>query len=90
MDLKAGKKTLTASWKKVAGATSYTVYVSTKQKSGYKKVTTTKKESYKITKYGKKKLSSNKKYYVYVVANTKVGKTTYKSNADYCWYLKTK
>ena len=58
------------SWKKVSGATGYTVYLSTKSNSGYKKVGTTKKTSLVI----KKKLKDYKNYYVRVVPNKKVKK----------------
>ncbi|MEI3502801.1 MAG: hypothetical protein V8Q42_03745 [Anaerovoracaceae bacterium] len=34
--VKAGKKSFTASWKKVSGASGYTVYYSTKKTSGFK------------------------------------------------------
>lgn len=78
---------LKLSWSKVSGANNYTVYMSTKQKSGYKKVTATKKTSYTVKKWGKSKLKNNKKYYFSVVANRKVGKKTYKSDDTYCWYM---
>lgn len=78
---------LKLSWSKVSGAQNYTVSMSTKQKSGYKKVVTTKKTSYTVKKYGKSKLKNNKKYYFSVTANRKVGKKTYKSDDTYCWYL---
>lgn len=83
----SGKKKIKISWNKMKGAKNYTVYVSTKQKSGYKKVATTKKTSYTLTKFKKKKLKAGKRYYVYVVANRKVGKKTYKSGSQYCFYL---
>ena len=68
-------------WKKVTGASGYNVYVSTKSNSGFKKCKTVskKKSSYIITKYGKKKLSKKKTYYVKVEYLTKVGKKTVKS-----------
>lgn len=88
VNIKRSGKKLKFSWKKVKGAKSYTVYVSTSQKSGYKKVATTKKTKYTLKKFKKKKLNSKKTYYVYVVANTKVGKKKFKSNAESCWYLK--
>lgn len=71
-----GKKSLKASWKKVAGASRYTVYVSTSDKSGWKKVKTvgSKANTLKITKIGKKKLKKNTQYYVKVVPSIKVGK----------------
>ncbi len=58
------------SWKKVTGATGYTVYLSTKSSSGYKKVGTTKKTSLTI----KKKLKNYTNYYIRVVPNRKVKK----------------
>lgn len=71
------------SWKKVTGATNYTVYISTKKNSGYKKVKTVTKPNLTITKYGKAKLKSGKTYYIRIVANKKVGKKTYKSTDSY-------
>ncbi len=82
------KSGLKVSWSKMSGATSYTVYISTKQNSGYKKFKTVTGTSTTVTKYGTKKLKKNTTYYVYVVANRKVGKTTYKSTNIYCYYLK--
>lgn len=82
------KKQAKIKWDTVKGATSYTVYASTKQKSGYKKIATAKKTSLTLSKIGKTSLKKNKTYYVYVVANRKVGKTTYTSGGDYCWSFK--
>ena len=73
------KKTIPMSWKKVKGAKNYTIYMSTSKNSGYKKIATTKKTSYKIKKFKKKALKYNKNYYIYVVANRKSGKKTIKS-----------
>lgn len=84
------KKQIKVRWDTVKGATGYTVYASTKQKSGYKKITTTKKTSFTLSKIGKTSLKKNRTYYVYVVANRKVGKTTYTSGAQYCNYIKLK
>ena len=87
VNIKKSGKGVKLSWKKVKGAKSYTVYMSTKQKSGYKKIKTLKKNSLKVTKFKNKKLKKNKKYYVYVVANTKFGKTTVKTpkTLTYWW-----
>lgn len=82
-----GSSKLKISWSKVKGATSYTVYMSTKKNSGYKAVKTLKKTSYTATRFKKKKLSRKKTYYVYVVANKKVGKKTEKSAVSECYYL---
>ena len=81
----ANKKKITVKWKKVKGATSYTIYASTKQNSGFKKIKTIsakKKSSYTFKKIGKKKLKKRKKYYVRVAYNTKVGKKTVKSRIE--------
>lgn len=72
-------------WAKTSGATKYTVYVSTKQASGYKKVGTTSKNTIQVKKYGNKKLVKGKYYYVYAVASKKVGKKTFKG-ADFSTY----
>lgn len=88
VDLKfVSSKKLKVSWNKVKGATSYTVYMSTSKNTNYKKVKTLKKRSYTVTKFKKKKLSIKKRYYVYVVANKKVGKNTVKSAVSQCYYL---
>lgn len=82
----SGKRNFRLSWKKVKGAKSYTVYMSTSQKSGYKKIKTLKKASYTVTKFKKKKLKKRKTYYFYVVANAKMGKKNVKSHAELCYY----
>ena len=76
-----GKLQLT--WNKVQGMTKYNVYVSTKEKSGYKKVASVKKNTTTVAKLGKKKFSASKTYYVYIVGNMKVGKKTYNSGKHY-------
>lgn len=93
--VKAGKtkvkgNKLTVTWDKIKGATSYVVYVSTKEKKGYKKVATVKssKNTVTVKKLGKAKFNAKKKYYVYVVAKKKVGKTTYDSGRHYTYELK--
>ena len=81
----ASKKKITVKWKKIKGATSYTIYASTKQNSGFKKIKTIsakKKSSYTFKKIGKKKLKKKKRYYVRVAYNTKVGKKTVKSKIE--------
>lgn len=72
------------SWKKVTGATDYTLYVSTSQNGGYKKVTTTKGTSAVIKKCNGSALTTYKPYYYYVVANKKVGGKTY--HGDDSWF----
>lgn len=70
--VKAGKKKVTVSWKKLSNAKGYKVYVSTKKKGGYK---------LKKTVAGKKKIScvikklkSRKTYYIKVAAYIGSGK----------------
>lgn len=76
---------LHTTWEKVNGTDRYVVYVSTKQKSGYKKSGTTKNNSITVTKYGKSKLQSGKRYYVYVVPQVKAGGKWYSCKASWCW-----
>ncbi|MCR5271921.1 MAG: hypothetical protein K6E13_02945 [Lachnospiraceae bacterium] len=68
--------------KKVSNVKSYTIYVSTKYSSGYKKfktVTVSKTKTVKINKYNKKALKKGKTYYVKIVPNIKKGSKTVKS-----------
>ena len=62
LSIKNGK--LNIKWSKITGATSYDVYVSTKQKKGYKKVATVKagKDTVTISKLGKSKFDNKKTY----------------------------
>ena len=94
--IKGGKKSnkVTASgklklkWGKIAGATNYSVYVSTKQNGKYKKLKTTKKGSITISKFKGKKFKNNKSYYFYILANKKVGKATITSPKVNAWWVK--
>ena len=72
-------------WEKIDGVTGYDVYVSTKEKSGYKKVASVnaKKGSITIKKFNKKKFNKKKTYYVYVVAKKNVDGTIYTSGRLY-------
>ena len=73
--VKAGKKSFTASWKKVSGASGYTVYYSTKKSSGFKSKTVN--GSSKV-KYTVKSLKKGKTYYVKARAyRTVSGKKVY-------------
>ena len=69
-------KKITVKWKKISGAAGYTIYISKKSGSGYKKVKTLskKKTSITIKKYGKKKLKKGKTYYIRMKYLIKVGK----------------
>lgn len=81
---------LKVKWKKVSGATSYSIYVSTKPTKGYKKVKTVskKKSSVTIKKFKGKKFKKSKKYYVYVVTNKMVNGKTSTSGRLYYWNTK--
>lgn len=70
---KAGRRRVTISYRKAAGATKYEIYRSSKQAGGYKKIATTKK-----TSYTDKSLKKGKKYY-YKVRSIRTGKGTVKS-----------
>ena len=72
---KTKSRKIIVKWPKVKGATSYTIFVSTKRDSGWKKTKTVsaKKKKATIKKIGKKKLKKGKYYYVYVRPNKKVG-----------------
>lgn len=85
--ISGGKLKLT--WDKVNGVTGYDVYISTKEKKGYKKVKSlnSKKSSVTISKLKGKKFSSKKTYYMYIVGKKKVGNKTYTSGRLYSYKL---
>lgn len=70
LKLKAGKKKVTVTYKKVSGATSYKVTYSTSKK--FKKAKTVTVKSGKTVKKTISKLKSKKRYYVKVCAVKKV------------------
>ncbi len=88
--LKVSGGKMNIKWGKIKGATSYTVYASTKKNGGYKKVGTVKgkKNSLTVKKLKGKKFKSSKKYYFYIVANKKVGGIKYTSGANYTYETK--
>lgn len=73
---KSGKKSIKITWTKVSGTTKYQIYMSTKKKSGYKKIKTA---SAKSSSYTKGKLKRGKRYYFKVRSYTKVGGKYYYS-----------
>ena len=74
---KSGKKAVKITYKKVSGVSGYQIYMSTKKKSGYKKIVTL---SSKKSSYTKGKLKKGKKYYFKVRTMKKVsGKYRYSS-----------
>lgn len=86
LTLESAKDGMKLSWGKVEGATDYTVYLSDKRASGYKKAGNTKKTSYTVKKWGKSNLETGKMYYFIVTANKKVGKKTFHSPKSYCFW----
>lgn len=87
---KVSKKKLTVKWKKVGGATGYDIYVSTKQKSGYKKLKSVGKNTTKATfsKFKGKSFNPKKTYYIYIETKKKNGKRIDKSGKLYYWNTK--
>lgn len=73
------------SWKKVGGADSYTLFVSSKRENGYKKVKTVSKNFATVKKYGRSALKSGRTYYYIAVANKKIGGKTYKGCKTHCY-----
>lgn len=71
-------------WPKVSGTKGYTVLMSTDKDGKYKKVKTLGKKAkgITITKFGKKRLTAFKTYYIKVVAKIKVGKKTVSNDAQ--------
>lgn len=80
LNVKGGQK---LSWKKVANADSYSVWISANREAGYKKVKTTTKTSLTVKKCGKSKLKNGKCYYYRIVANKKIGKKTRSGSRSY-------
>lgn len=73
---KSGKNGIKITWKKTSGITSYEIYMSTKSKSGFQKITTL---SSKKTSYTKTKLKKGKKYYFKVRCVKKISKDSFYS-----------
>lgn len=71
----SGKRKATIKWKKVKGATGYTVYYKTTAKGSWRKLKNT-----KSTNFTKKKLKSGKTYYFTVKAYKTYQKKTYTSS----------
>lgn len=76
-------------WDKVPGATKYEIYVSNDSKKGFKKVGSTKKTTYNLTKGSNgKKISFKNSKYIKVYAVTSVDGKTIKSKSDGCMWCK--
>ena len=81
---------LSVQWKKVKGAVSYTVYVSTampKKLSKMHKLKTTKALKLSVTSFLGERIRYEKIYYVAVVANRKIGKKVYQSKVNAFYYI---
>ncbi len=70
-----GKGRARLTWKKIENASHYYVYIANKSNGKYKKIATTKKNSYIF-----KNLKTKKNYYVFITAKVKVGKKNYRTN----------
>lgn len=89
--MKVTKKGIDISFNKIDGTGRYDVYVYDGKGSKFKKVGSTTKTKYTITKCNGKKLQKGKTYYVFVDATKKVGKKYYSEllNDWYkCWRIK--
>ncbi len=77
-------------WGKIKGASSYDIYVSKKEKSGFVKVKTVSSKTNKlvIKKFKNKKIAKTDKFYIYIVAKKKVGNTTFSSFKKYTYRIK--
>lgn len=88
--LKRSGTSMKLSWKKVTGATNYTIYgkkgKSSGQRKDYKKLGTVKSTKYTATKIGKAKLKKGTTYRFFVVANKKVKGKTYQSVVAYNYW----
>jgi hypothetical protein len=83
-----GKLVLT--WKTVAGATGYEVFVSRSPDKGYVKVKTVKGNTVTgttVKKFRKKAYTTDKPYYVYVAAYKKTGQVIHESGSAYYWQV---
>ena len=74
---KSGKNGIKVTWNKVSGISNYQIYMSTKSKSGFKKIATI---SAQKTSYTKTKLKKGKKYYFKIRTAKKVSGRYYYSS----------
>ncbi len=88
----ATKKAVTINWSKISGASKYIVYGSKKEKSGFKKLTTTnaKKRRAVIKKIGGKALKKNTTYYIRIQPVAKIGNKAIKADDYVTTSIKTK
>ena len=74
---KSGKNGIKVTWNKVSGISNYQIYMSTKSKSGFKKIATV---SASKTSYTKTKLKKGKRYYFKIRTAKKVSGAYYYSS----------
>lgn len=75
---KSSGKALKVNWSSVSGASGYTIYVSAKENSGYKKFKSlnAKTRSVSIKKVAGKKIKKGKTYYIRIVPTAKINNKT--------------
>ena len=79
--INANADTISLKWNKVQGASSYTVYMKKSTANKWKKVKTTKKNTYKTATFKGNALHLKRNdYHIKVVANAKINGKKYKSN----------
>lgn len=90
--IKVKKGSLSFQWGKVGGASGYDIYMSTKLKSGYKKVKSVGKNTTKVTikKFKGKAINPKKTYYICVETKKKNGSKVNKSGRLYYWNTKSR
>ena len=90
--IKVKKGNLSFQWGKVGGASGYDIYMSTKLKSGYKKVKSVGKNTTKVTikKFKGKAINPKKTYYICVETKKKNGSKVNKSGRLYYWNTKSR
>ena len=80
------KNSVVIKWNKVVGAKKYEIYCSSRPNSGYKKVGTTTKTSFKVTKLNGKKINlSDMKYFKVRAVTTISGKTVKSEPCEYMY-----
>lgn len=87
------KRTYTLSWKRIAGASAYEVYISQRETGGWVKVATTKKNKVTIRKFGGRPFTLERVYFVRLVCVSQHGgktirsagsKAAYEQDLDFC------
>ncbi len=90
VNLKKSGRSVSLSWKKVEGATNYTIYGRKGRSSDrdtFKKIGQTKKTKFNVKKIKKQKIQKKGTYSFFVVANKKVKGKTYQSAVGYSFTI---